>query len=179
MKDIFARLLEKKTLLEDESYNVFKEIMEEKITPVQAAAFITLLKIKGEQPSEITGAARLLRDKAKKIKTPASRVICDTCGTGGDSSGTGHSFGKKLQGRGINEGVRPGKLEVVLPLAQCQGTAVLHQGNIGGVVYGHLNAIPFRQGHKVDFCPEESRSRQEEEENEIYSPVFHLTFLLL
>jgi anthranilate phosphoribosyltransferase len=88
MKDIFARLLEKKTLLEDESYNVFKGIMEERITPVQAAAFITLLKIKGEQPSEITGAARLLRDKAKRIKTPASRVICDTCGTGGDYSGT-------------------------------------------------------------------------------------------
>lgn len=86
MKEIFYKLLDKRTLSEEESYSVFKGIMEEKVTSAQSASLLTLLKIKGEQPSEITGAARLLRDKARRIKKRG--VVCDTCGTGGDYSNT-------------------------------------------------------------------------------------------
>jgi len=88
MKEIFNKLLEKKVLSEEESYDTFKGIMEETVSPVQAASFLTLLKIKGEQPYEISGAARLLRDKATRINTKSGTVVCDTCGTGGDYSGT-------------------------------------------------------------------------------------------
>jgi len=88
MKEIFNKLFDKTALSEEESYNTFKGIMEESISPVQAASLLTLLKIKGEQPSEITGAARLLRDKVTKIKVQPGKVVCDTCGTGGDSKGT-------------------------------------------------------------------------------------------
>jgi len=88
MKVIFNRLFEKKALDEEESYNIFKDIMEENISPVQTAAFLTLLRIKGEQPTEITGAAKLLRDKATKINFKKKGSVCDTCGTGGDASGT-------------------------------------------------------------------------------------------
>ncbi len=88
MKEIYNRLLEKKALGEEESYGVFKDIMEEKITPVQASAFLSLLRMKGEQPTEIAGAAKLLRDKAVRISARKDRPVCDTCGTGGDNSGT-------------------------------------------------------------------------------------------
>lgn len=87
MKDIFNKLFENRTLTEEESYSVFKMIMEKKISPVQISAFLSLLKMKGEQPSEVSGAVKLLREKAIKIKVNR-KIICDTCGTGGDHSGT-------------------------------------------------------------------------------------------
>lgn len=87
MEKIFNKLLENQVLTENESYSVFKKIMESKVSPVQIAAFLSLLKMKGEQPSEISGAVKLLREKALKIKIK-KKLICDTCGTGGDHSGT-------------------------------------------------------------------------------------------
>jgi len=88
MKEIFNRLFEKAPLSEEESYSAFKGIMEESVSPVQAAAFLALLKANGEQPAAVAGAARLLRDKATRINMEPGRVVCDTCGTGGDYSGT-------------------------------------------------------------------------------------------
>lgn len=88
MKEIFNRLFEKKQLDEKESYVVFKAIMEEDLSPIQTSAFLSLLRMKAEQPSEVTGAAKLLRDKALKISFCKKVGVCDTCGTGGDYSGT-------------------------------------------------------------------------------------------
>lgn len=62
------------------------EIMEGKATDAQIGAFLTALRIKGETVEEITGAARVMRDKAHRIKAPEH--VIDTCGTGGDMSGT-------------------------------------------------------------------------------------------
>lgn len=87
MKEIFEKLLENKNLTEMETYNIFKEIMEGKLSPVKISAFLTLLKVKKETPDEITGAAKLLREKMIKINLKRGK-ICDTCGTGGDYSGT-------------------------------------------------------------------------------------------
>jgi anthranilate phosphoribosyltransferase len=63
-----------------------KEIMEGRATDAQIGSFLTALRIKGETVDEITGAARIMRDKAAKIKAPES--VLDTCGTGGDMSHT-------------------------------------------------------------------------------------------
>jgi len=87
MNEILKKLLENNHLTEEQSYTAFQALMEATVPPVQAAAFLTLLRVRGEQPSEITGAARLLRDKAWKIKV-TKPVIVDTCGTGGDGSYT-------------------------------------------------------------------------------------------
>jgi anthranilate phosphoribosyltransferase len=58
----------------------------------QIGAFITALRIKGETMDEITGAVRVMRDKATFIDTgvdtAAGQVLMDTCGTGGRCSGT-------------------------------------------------------------------------------------------
>jgi len=87
IKEAIAKVVEKKDLREDEMVSVMREIMEGEATPAQIAAFITALRMKGETVDEITGAARVMREKALKVKTRAS-VVVDTCGTGGDESFT-------------------------------------------------------------------------------------------
>ncbi len=52
----------------------------------QIAAFLMGLSIRGETVEEITGAARVMREKALPISAPEGAVDC--CGTGGDKSGT-------------------------------------------------------------------------------------------
>ncbi len=53
----------------------------------QIAALLVALRIKGETPDEIAGAAQALRSRAEKVNVPLDHLI-DTCGTGGDSSHT-------------------------------------------------------------------------------------------
>jgi anthranilate phosphoribosyltransferase len=71
---------------------VMNEIMTGETTPAQIGAFITALRIKGETIEEISGAAKVMREKSTKISTDVAvsegEVLMDTCGTGGDSSGT-------------------------------------------------------------------------------------------
>jgi anthranilate phosphoribosyltransferase len=61
--------------------------MEGEATPAQIAAFMTALRIKGETVEEVTGAARIMRQKATRIDARSS-VVVDTCGTGGDGRNT-------------------------------------------------------------------------------------------
>ena len=61
-------------------------IMDGAATPAQTAAFITALAIKGETIDEITGCAQVMRSKATRVH--ADEPLVDTCGTGGDGSGT-------------------------------------------------------------------------------------------
>ena len=87
IKEAISRIVGGADLTEAETASVMGEIMTGGATGAQIAAFITALRIKGETVSEITGAARVMREKATRIKTPSGNVI-DTCGTGGDSSMT-------------------------------------------------------------------------------------------
>ena len=57
-------------------------------TDSQIAAFIVALRMKGETPDEITGAATVMRLKATSIIPDNREFLIDTCGTGGDSSNT-------------------------------------------------------------------------------------------
>src|SRR5213082_2348155 len=53
----------------------------------QMAALLVALRMKGETPDEIAGAAQALRDRAARVEVSQDRLI-DTCGTGGDASHT-------------------------------------------------------------------------------------------
>jgi anthranilate phosphoribosyltransferase len=55
-------------------------------TPSQMGALLMALRVRGESVDEITGAARIMRAKAVTIDAPPGTI--DTCGTGGDGSGT-------------------------------------------------------------------------------------------
>ncbi len=73
-------------LSEAEMAECMKEIMEGRAAESQIGALLTGLRMKGETVAEITGAARIMRDKAARINAPEG--VLDTCGTGGDTSHT-------------------------------------------------------------------------------------------
>lgn len=75
-------------LTEQEAAAVMTEIMDGQATPAQIAAFIVGLRMKGERVEEITGCARVMRDKAVFIQTPEGSTPVDTAGTGGDGKHT-------------------------------------------------------------------------------------------
>lgn len=73
-------------LSEAQAEQAFRIIMAGDATPAQIGAFLMALRVRGETVGEITAAARVMRDMAAKIKAPYGAI--DTCGTGGDRSGT-------------------------------------------------------------------------------------------
>src|SRR3989441_140219 len=75
-------------LTEVEAVAVMTEIMEGNASPAQIAAFMVGLRMKGETVAEITGCARVMRDKATFIRTPPGSLPVDTAGTGGDGAQT-------------------------------------------------------------------------------------------
>ena len=81
-------VVEGRHLTETQAMEVMTEIMEGEATPAQIAAFLIGLRVKGESAAEITGCARVMRDKATHISTPAGSIPVDTAGTGGDAAGT-------------------------------------------------------------------------------------------
>ena len=88
---MFTQLLEKvvrhEDLTEDEAAAAMREVMEGRANATALGALLTALVMKGERPSEIVGFARTMREHAVKLSAPVNDVF-DTCGTGGDRSGT-------------------------------------------------------------------------------------------
>ena len=87
IQEAILKLADKKDLIESEATKAMEDIMEGKATNAQVAAFLIGLKLKGENIDEITACARVMRDKSIKIE-PDAKFLVDTCGTGGDNSGT-------------------------------------------------------------------------------------------
>jgi anthranilate phosphoribosyltransferase len=87
IREAIDKVVHKKNLKESEMMNVMDVIMEGKATQAQIASFITGLRMKGETVEEVSGAARIMRQKATRIDARSS-VIVDTCGTGGDGMNT-------------------------------------------------------------------------------------------
>lgn len=70
-----------------ESRALFETIMEGRASPVLVGALLAALRTKGETVDEIAGAARVMRAKVERVETSRAPLV-DTCGTGGDFSGT-------------------------------------------------------------------------------------------
>ncbi len=87
IKEAIDKVIQNISLSENEMELVMNEIMSGSTTDAQIASFITALRMKGETINEITGAAKVMREKALKVNT-GDDVIIDTCGTGGDKKGT-------------------------------------------------------------------------------------------
>ncbi|MDL1970376.1 MAG: anthranilate phosphoribosyltransferase [Candidatus Desulfofervidaceae bacterium] len=88
LKPILAKLVEGHDLNEAEMKQAMTLIMEGKATDAQIGAFLVALRIKGETVTEITGAARVMREKAQHLEIKKDRPVVDTCGTGGDAQNT-------------------------------------------------------------------------------------------
>ncbi|MBP2019297.1 anthranilate phosphoribosyltransferase [Symbiobacterium terraclitae] len=87
MKALLRQVAEGKDLTEAQAEAAMALMMSGEATPAQVAAFLMALRIKGETVAEITGAARVMRERATRIYHSRPMVV-DTCGTGGDGSHT-------------------------------------------------------------------------------------------
>ncbi|MFA5900453.1 MAG: anthranilate phosphoribosyltransferase [Hyphomicrobium sp.] len=74
------------SLTEDETREAFETMMSGVATPVQMAAFLMALRVRGETIPEITGATRLMRERMLPVEAPANAI--DIVGTGGDGHNT-------------------------------------------------------------------------------------------
>ncbi|MDJ0621475.1 MAG: anthranilate phosphoribosyltransferase [Desulfocapsaceae bacterium] len=92
IREAIKQVIEGGNLSEDDMVAVMDEVMSGEATSAQIASFITALRIKGETVEEITGAAKVMRKKATRVvtgvDTESGGIVIDTCGTGGDGSGT-------------------------------------------------------------------------------------------
>ncbi len=87
IKEAIAKVVERVDLTEAEAEETMREIMDGAATPAQIASYVTALRMKGESVSEICGSARVMREKATRIRVGDPKVV-DTCGTGGDQMHT-------------------------------------------------------------------------------------------
>jgi len=67
---------------------VIGQIMDGGATPAQIGGLLVALRAKGESVDEIVGAASAMRTRALPLDCPRREHSIDTCGTGGDSTGT-------------------------------------------------------------------------------------------
>ncbi len=88
---MFSQLLQEmikgQDLSEEQMAGLVGRILDGRATDAQIGAFMGILAAKGESFGELTGAAREMRRKAKRIQV-SSPVVVDTCGTGGDGANT-------------------------------------------------------------------------------------------
>ncbi len=83
LKKYLALVCDGKSLTEDEAYKVMDIIMSDRASNAQIACLLTALRIKGETIEEITGFAKLMREKMSKVNVSEA---LDIVGTGGDLS---------------------------------------------------------------------------------------------
>ncbi|MDG3088331.1 anthranilate phosphoribosyltransferase [Vibrio hannami] len=87
MQEIVNKLYDQQSLTRDESQRIFDKIIKGEMDPAMLAAVLTALKIKGETPDEIAGAASALLANANPFPRP-DYDFADIVGTGGDEANT-------------------------------------------------------------------------------------------
>ncbi|HZP57362.1 MAG TPA: anthranilate phosphoribosyltransferase [Dehalococcoidia bacterium] len=86
IRDALERLVNGNDLAEAEAAAIMEQLMTGEATPAQFGAFVMGLRIKGETVDEIAGMAKVMREKSLRIDVEGP--VLDTCGTGGDASGS-------------------------------------------------------------------------------------------
>jgi anthranilate phosphoribosyltransferase len=87
IEQAIKRLIDRHDLDRDEMHAVFGQVMDGNASDVQKSALLVALRMKGETPEEITGAALAMRERVTPLSVDRERLV-DTCGTGGDGRGT-------------------------------------------------------------------------------------------
>lgn len=80
-----AELLRRATtrpLTAEEAERAFSEVMEGRATPVQMAALLVAIRVRGATSAEVAGGVRALRKAMVAVPTEIGGLV-DTCGTGG------------------------------------------------------------------------------------------------
>jgi anthranilate phosphoribosyltransferase len=87
MQEAIKAVTEKRDLTAQEMSDTMRLIMTGEATPAQVGGFLIGLRMKGESIDEIAAAAGVMRELASKVDVDKNHLV-DTCGTGGDSSGS-------------------------------------------------------------------------------------------
>jgi anthranilate phosphoribosyltransferase len=82
-----GRLAAGENLSMEEMAAAIDAVVDGRCTPGEMGVLLTALRAKGETSQEVAGAAQALRRRMTPIRTSRAGVV-DTCGTGGDGSGT-------------------------------------------------------------------------------------------
>ena len=86
IREATVKLIQKIDLTMEETMAVINEIMSGETTPVQTAAFLTALQVKGTTIDEITACAKAMR--AHALPVDGCDGVLEIVGTGGDKSGS-------------------------------------------------------------------------------------------
>src|SRR5688572_9276410 len=86
VRKALAAVIDGRTLDPDEARAAMGAVMDGEATPSQLAALLVALRMRGETVDELTGFAAAMRERVTRVDAPAD--VVDTCGTGGDGSGT-------------------------------------------------------------------------------------------
>ncbi|MEK6324570.1 MAG: anthranilate phosphoribosyltransferase [Acidobacteriota bacterium] len=96
--DALKKVVDRTDLTSEEAEAVLEQIMTGQCTDPQIASLLTALRMKGETVEELAGFARVMRRKAARVRPHTTvsaeiagterEALIDTCGTGGDVSGT-------------------------------------------------------------------------------------------
>jgi anthranilate phosphoribosyltransferase len=88
IKQAIFDVVEGRSLTFEEAGAAMDQIMSGQATPTQIASLLTALRIRGETVDEIAGFASAMREHSRHVELAPGIVAIDTCGTGGDHSGT-------------------------------------------------------------------------------------------
>ncbi|HVB73085.1 MAG TPA: anthranilate phosphoribosyltransferase [Ktedonobacteraceae bacterium] len=160
IREAIAHVAAGAALTESEAEAVMEEIMTGEATQAQMGAFLTALRLRpgGETVEEIAGLARVMREKAVQVhlnETTAAQAM-DTCGTGGDGSGT---FNVST-GAGI--------------LAAAAGASVAKHGNRSATSRCGSADVLEALGARIDLGPEQvARCVQEVGFGFMFAPAYH------
>jgi len=81
-----SAVVEGQSLTLDQARDAMGAVMDGEATPAQLAALLVALRMRGETIAELAGFAAAMRDRVVRVEAPPGTI--DTCGTGGDRSGT-------------------------------------------------------------------------------------------
>ena len=135
-----ARLIARETLTIDETATTIGAIMDGDVRPEYAAAWLAALAAKGEEVSEIIGAANAMRARSLRVRHDCV-VVLDVCGTGGDGLHT------------INISTA-----VAFVVAAC-GVPVAKHGNRAASSRCGSADVLEELGVRLDHSPEEAREQ--------------------
>src|SRR5207302_5854160 len=160
IREAIAHIAAGATLSESEAAEVMEEIMTGEATQAQMGAFLTALRLRpgGETVEEITGLARIMREKAVQVHLDEriAAQAMDTCGTGGDSSNT---FNVST-GAGI--------------IAAAAGATIAKHGNRSATSRCGSADVLEALGARIDLGPEQvAQCVQEVGFGFMFAPTYH------
>jgi anthranilate phosphoribosyltransferase len=86
VRSALGAVVDGRTLTLDEARDAMGSVMDGEATPALLAALLVALRMRGETVDELAGFATAMRERVTRVEGPPD--IVDTCGTGGDGSGT-------------------------------------------------------------------------------------------